>query len=774
MHMKCPVAHIPLLLAFAILLSGQQSLSQQPFTCTDQLFLIGQNGGELVEINTPPGSSILVFNDLNPNLGQSIDAAGFRSTDGLIYAIGNGNHHLYQLDATGAMADLGQLSLNANLFYLAGEMTPDGQFLVAIGSDGTKDVELVKIDFLNSYTVETIPLSGFTFHTDIAFDPLSGQLFGYDRNSRRISIINLNSGIVSLLSEISADNQITGVFFNAFAELNAFGTTLGGVVSAIFKINKNTGVETLHRTTGLQPLVDVTACPFTIGLRCEADPQSSFPCNEVQFRYTISNATNIVQTGIDFSHNLPTGHKVLNILPHSLSGTIDQISLPNSLKINDISINKGINQLKVNVYIDDIPSGTYLSKAKLENLPSLLGPFIGSDDPRTSNYGDSTRIEVNRFDEDSLFFERFLCLGSTTVLDASDYGNNLHWSNGTNSPQLQVGQAGIYTLDAVSGCQTLFVSYEVVTASCPYTIELLHSIFPDTIYPCSEVVFRYYIGNDSGQKRTGISLVDTLPTTFTFLEVLPNPYGGLVKNGLPPNVVHIENMTLVEGSDSIDVLVEIGDIIPGNYFNKAVLSGLPNVLGNNRTSDDPNTLLLDETRLTVLGLESDTSYVDTVICPGESLRLDARPFGTNFLWPDGSTLSCWECLNPYAGPLTSTDYILIASNELCADSLQIFLFVDETRRVFAPNVFSPNADGINDYFYLQSPDFGIIHSLIIADRWGGIVFNSSQSSINEELTGWNGYHKEKTCETGLYSWMADIEFIDGKREIFKGGILLIK
>src|SRR5690606_33552729 len=37
--------------------------------------------------------------------------------------------------------------------------------------------------------------------------------------------------------------------------------------------------------------------------------------------------------------------------------------------------------------------------------------------------------------------------------------------------------------------------------------------------------------------------------------------------------------------------------------------------------------------------------------------------------PVGSTLSCYNCESPFAGPLTSTTYTLLASNELCSDSL---------------------------------------------------------------------------------------------------------
>ena len=837
-------------LLIAILFLARPLSAQQPFECNGQLFLIGENGQELVGVSFSPGSNALVFNTLNANLGVEISALGFRRTDGLLYGIGKSNKRLYRMDAMGIVDDLGQSTLNNNLQYLAGEVTPNGQYFVALGSQNGVDKEFVKIDLTNNYSVQISQVSSSVLTADIAFDPLTGQLFGYNSNQRQVTSIDSNTGASTPFPAIETANEIQGVYFDTFGNLKAYGTALNGVVSAIFNINKSTGKESLFTTAGLLPIADMAACPYSVEILNAVDPQSSFPCNQITYTYSISNASQSPVSGVDLIHELPIGFEILDVAQNPYGGTIDASTPSNILRINNMNISTGIKNMAVNVEIGDLPGGNYNSKVRLQNLPASLGSVRSSDDPNTITFGDSTKLEINRFDEDSIFYDRFLCIGESTVLDASDFGNNIHWNSGSTLPQQTVNQSGVYSLEAVSGCQTIFVSFEVVTASCPYTIELGHSIIPDTVFPCSEVTFRYYLENDSGEKRFNVGFLDILPSTFTIIDLLPNPYGGTLRLNQPPNVVAIDGMTLIEGIDSFDIIVKIGDIVPGNYLNGAEINNLPYVLGEKRFSDDPNTQLVDDTRLVVKGVEADTSYLDTILCFGEILILDASPFGTSYVWPDGSsettypvgeagiyevqifdgcepslvyfnveegtpirlsisdpffeihqgdsilispivinagdsltllwndpigaTLSCYACESPYALPLTSTTYTLMASNELCSDSLLIHLEVDETRRVYAPNIFSPNADGINDYFFLQSPDKATIHSLIVANRWGGIIFKTDGAVFNEERSGWNGFFKGKLCETGIYTWFAEIEFIDGKKELFMGGVNLVK
>ncbi len=96
--------------------------------------------------------------------------------------------------------------------------------------------------------------------------------------------------------------------------------------------------------------------------------------------------------------------------------------------------------------------------------------------------------------------------------------------------------------------------------------------------------------------------------------------------------------------------------------------------------------------------------------------------------------------------------------------------------VYAPNVFSPNNDGINDVFFLSSgpnsvqsiPDFRIF------DRWGSLVFDKKDVMSNDPAFGWDGKMLGKELNPAVFVWVADIRFLDGKETILYGDVTLVR
>jgi gliding motility-associated-like protein len=73
----------------------------------------------------------------------------------------------------------------------------------------------------------------------------------------------------------------------------------------------------------------------------------------------------------------------------------------------------------------------------------------------------------------------------------------------------------------------------------------------------------------------------------------------------------------------------------------------------------------------------------------------------------------------------------------------------ENCHFFLPNVFTPNADGINDYFSLIHEDPCIHYSLNIEiyDRWGNCVYQAFKIDFE-----WDGKHHDLPLSTGVYVW----------------------
>ena len=118
--------------------------------------------------------------------------------------------------------------------------------------------------------------------------------------------------------------------------------------------------------------------------------------------------------------------------------------------------------------------------------------------------------------------------------------------------------------------------------------------------------------------------------------------------------------------------------------------------------------------------------------------------------------------NTLISNLITGDYTfgITASNDICPDAYgQIELFVDW---IFIPNGFSPNGDGINDNFGLDGARLGVIFELQIVNRWGELVYASS-----DFFDKWDGtiFGKEAPEDTYFY-------FIELAGVMYKGSLEL--
>lgn len=132
--------------------------------------------------------------------------------------------------------------------------------------------------------------------------------------------------------------------------------------------------------------------------------------------------------------------------------------------------------------------------------------------------------------------------------------------------------------------------------------------------------------------------------------------------------------------------------------------------------------------------------------------------------------SCNDCPAPELTALENTGVFLTITDERgCSASDELRLFVDDTKRVFAPNVFSPDGDGVNDVFFVQGKN-GQVVSLQIYDRWGNLVFEQREAALNDPFNGWNGMHKGYKAPPGVYLWFAAVRFPDGRIKQYTGDV----
>jgi len=145
-------------------------------------------------------------------------------------------------------------------------------------------------------------------------------------------------------------------------------------------------------------------------------------------------------------------------------------------------------------------------------------------------------------------------------------------------------------------------------------------------------------------------------------------------------------------------------------------------------------------------------------------------------WSPAAGLSCADCLRPTASPETFRNYRLEVVDEYgCSGKAAMSVFVDTSTPVYIPSAFSPNGDGVNDYFTIFSYDsVQRIKELLVFDRWGASVYRQEDLVPNDPSTGWDGKINGQEAAAGIFVYYAVVEFFNGEEVILKGDVMLMR
>jgi len=210
------------------------------------------------------------------------------------------------------------------------------------------------------------------------------------------------------------------------------------------------------------------------------------------------------------------------------------------------------------------------------------------------------------------------------------------------------------------------------------------------------------------------------------------------------------------------------------YSNQEIITIQPNNIGfytfqanglcDSEVSDSFESYLLEpELPLTIL-----STYNSIEACLGDVLNTEILIAGgigePDFMWYiDGVPYN--DTLNFTVPTELPYDYNLelIVSDQCSNSTSDQFRFnvVD----CIKANVFTPNADGLNDFFYLNFGDVVDNVRINIYNRWGELVYTSINYELCDEKSGnhcWNGTHISggEPCIEGSYFYT--IELLDGR------------
>lgn len=171
---------------------------------------------------------------------------------------------------------------------------------------------------------------------------------------------------------------------------------------------------------------------------------------------------------------------------------------------------------------------------------------------------------------------------------------------------------------------------------------------------------------------------------------------------------------------------------------------------------------------------------DREVTLGDEVRL--QPF-TNLpvdklTWEPAGLFECPDgCLSVQWFPKESTTLQLTAvSDRGCVTENRLQVVVNKDRRIYFPNAFSPDGNGVNDVFMIfgDVPNVQQIRRFAVFDRWGNLILERTDLQPNDEGSGWDGTFRGDLLPQGVYVYMAEVAFLDGEVLTYSGDVMLLR
>lgn len=301
-----------------------------------------------------------------------------------------------------------------------------------------------------------------------------------------------------------------------------------------------------------------------------------------------------------------------------------------------------------------------------------------------------------------------LCNGQTATLTASSDMSNFSWSTGQIiTPSITVNSTNTYTVGVSNSCKTVTTSINVVADNTP-----------------------------------------TLNLTTSSTTLCPNETAILTVTG------GIEPYTWSNTSSTGSVVTTSGGTVTVTYSN---------VCGTD----------IKSVVVVISNLSADiAANPQSGVVPVQVDYTNNSVGATTYTWNFGNSNTATTqtvSAQTYSNVGEYYAYLLV-SDGVCFDKDSVLINVLDIEPIFEiPNVFTPNADSVNDIFMIKKYYHIVDLNCTIYDRWGLQMY--SWEGINY---GWDGKSDGKDVPAGTYFYIINAKDIDGKEIKKQGSVNLFR
>jgi gliding motility-associated-like protein len=152
------------------------------------------------------------------------------------------------------------------------------------------------------------------------------------------------------------------------------------------------------------------------------------------------------------------------------------------------------------------------------------------------------------------------------------------------------------------------------------------------------------------------------------------------------------------------------------------------------------------------------------VCNNATLEPEQLTTGARYQWSTGSSSRNIRITEAGSYPLS----VQKGQCRVC-DTVKLSL-LDCQCRLFMPNIFTPNMNGVNEGL---EPVFDCVpeaYQLLVFNRWGQLVFDNQRSS-----QGWNGRYRGEPVPDGVFVWQLNFKDpLSGQFRSEKGTVLVLR
>ena len=358
------------------------------------------------------------------------------------------------------------------------------------------------------------------------------------------------------------------------------------------------------------------------------------------------------------------------------------------------------------------------------------------------------------------------------------------------TPTLSVGTSCYYVVETANGCTGSYTEVCVTTNPTPPAPVITGNLTYCEGETPTDLTATPTMGgsidwfNANGNLATGTTTYtpdlslgnQTISATETLNGCTSNASSvDLTVNVLPtvdvPDSVSIcnkDSILVTATNNGFDLLWDNGDTTETSWLSPNSTTYI-SIVANNPLCGTAT----DSVKVIVYDLPYIIAGNDTVIGIGGEVDLWASATGygnLTYQWiPEAEDCKTEDCSQIYVVPNQATLYIVTVTDaNQCHNSDTVLVDISGYQEVFVPNIFSPNGDGQNDFLEIKGPRL-FNYNIVIYDRWGKVVFKST-----EQKDKWDGTFKGKELAEQTFVYTLVGETVLGEKINLSGNVTIVK